>query len=171
LPPGTYADDVLLSPGCYKIRYLDTVSTTTPNSGNDGISWWANPTQGTGYFRVRVNGLLKLIANPDFGGFFEHSFYISHANNIDEVEKTRTLSIYPNPTSSHLNVNFYGFENDEVTVDVINETGSLMASEVFFNDKLNLNKRLLPIEFLSSGVYFVRIIDEGAVKVSKFVKH
>ncbi len=171
LPPGTYADDVILSPGCYKIRYLDTVSTSTPNSGNDGISWWANPAQGTGYFRVRVDGLLKLIANPDFGGFFEHSFYISHANNIDEVEKTQTLSIYPNPTSSRLNVNFYGFENDEVTVDVINETGSLMASELFVNDKLNLNKRTLPIEFLSPGVYFVRIIDDGVVRVSKFVKY
>jgi len=46
-----------------------------------------------------------------------------------------------------------------------------MASELFVNDKLNLNKRTLPIEFLSPGVYFVRIIDDGVVRVSKFVKY
>lgn len=171
LAPGTYSDSIFLSAGCYKIRYLDTVSTTTPNSGNDGISWWANPSQGVGYFRIRVNGTIKLIANPDFGGFFEHSFYISYANGVEDEELTKTLAVYPNPASNKLKVNFYGFREDAVKVEVLNETGKLVQSDSFSNDKFNLNRKELSIGELGPGIYFVRIIDQGTVKVAKFIKY
>ncbi|MBT5401951.1 MAG: T9SS type A sorting domain-containing protein [Crocinitomicaceae bacterium] len=171
LAPGTYSDSIFLSAGCYKIRYLDTVSTTTPNSGNDGISWWANPDQGVGYFRIRVNGVIKLIANPDFGGFFEHSFYISYANSAEDEKQTQTLAVYPNPASDKLKVNFYGFNEDMVRIEVINETGKLVLTESFANDKFNLNRKELAIGKLESGIYFARIIDKEMVKVSKFIKY
>ncbi|MBL4705385.1 MAG: T9SS type A sorting domain-containing protein [Flavobacteriales bacterium] len=170
LAPGTYADSVFLAAGCYKIRYIDTVSLSTPNSGNDGISWWANPTQGTGYFRVRVNGVYELLADPDFGAFFEHSFYIDNTNSVDENEQTRTLSIYPNPTNDNLNINFYGFENDVIQVQVLNESGKLVKSEYMANDRLNLNRKVLETSDLSAGIYFIRFIDKNVVRLSKFVK-
>ena len=170
LPTGTYYDSVFLESGCYKIRFMDTVSNITPFSGNDGISWWANPDQGTGYFRVRVNGVLELIAEPDFGGFFEHSFYISGANDVDEPEHTRTLSVYPNPSFDELNINFYGFESNEIRVEIVDELGGLVLSEVLLNNRLNLNKKSLPVGSLSAGVYFVRVFDKGKVTVSKFLK-
>lgn len=171
LAPGTYADTVYLASGCYKVKYIDTVSTSTPNSGNDGISWWANTAQGSGYFRIRIDGALKLIANPDFGGFFEHSFYIDRSNDVGENDRTRTLAIFPNPTSDVLNINFYGFENDQIEVEVLNESGKLVMKESLNNDKLNLNRKVINTSELGAGAYFVRLIDKNEVKVSKFMKH
>jgi len=167
---GTYADTLFLAAGCYKIVYIDTVSVTNPNSGNDGISWWANSAQGTGYFRMRVNGSYVFLVDPDFGSFFEHSFYIDHANTIYENEKTRTLSIYPNPTSGDLNVNFYGFDNDLIHVQVLNESGKLVKTEYFVNDRSNLNKKKINTDELSAGIYFIRLIDKDEVRLSMFVK-
>ncbi len=166
---GTYYDTILLAPGCYKVRYIDTVSISNPNSGNDGLSWWANTAQGTGYFRLHIGGSYAFIANPDFGSFFEHSFYITGANDIDE-SGTRTLTLYPNPTSDDLNINFYGFQQDQIQVEVLSESGKLVHRESFNNDQMNLNRKVVSTSSLSAGIYFVRILDKDRVMMKKFVK-
>ena len=58
-----------------------------------------------------------------------------------------------------------------VRIEVINETGKLVLTESFANDKFNLNRKELAIGKLESGIYFARIIDKEMVKVSKFIKY
>ena len=53
--------DLSCKPGCYKFKFYD--------SGGDGLSFWANAAQGTGYARfVKMNWVTQIVYfNPDFG--------------------------------------------------------------------------------------------------------
>jgi hypothetical protein len=94
----TYKDTMVLADGCYTLRVTDT--------GEDGLNFWANPGQGSGYFRIRnaeTNAIIKSFGT-DFGGEIYWQFtvgYFVDAEELPQVAKPQ-LTVYPNPTDGEV---------------------------------------------------------------------
>ncbi|MBR9974283.1 MAG: hypothetical protein KFF77_01760 [Bacteroidetes bacterium] len=87
-----YVDTLDLLPGCYELTLFD--------SGDDGISWWAN-NDGDGSFQIRIEGgSLWESLNPDFGKFAKYSFRYSNLVSAQQPPApTEGFDLYPNPAS------------------------------------------------------------------------
>lgn len=102
----TYKDSLFLADGCYHLQVKD--------SGNDGLSWWANTSQGGGsvafYSPVFTFATIKTF-NADFGS--EMNYYFVW-NTVDSVQSACNLltntspkveipdfeyQLYPNPST------------------------------------------------------------------------
>lgn len=80
----------------------------------------------------------------------------------NDVFEKNSLSIYPNPVSDLLNINF---SEDITAIKVTNSLGQSVL------EKSNLAKNpQIDLSSLNSGIYFVEIKSMGQTKVAKFVK-
>ncbi len=72
------------------------------------------------------------------------------------------ISIYPNPTSDYLNVQFTS-ANTTTSFTIIDTKGKSLEKGLF--DRQNL---LIPVQLLSNGIYFLQITHQGRISTSKF---
>ncbi|MBE0643845.1 MAG: T9SS type A sorting domain-containing protein [Bacteroidetes bacterium] len=94
-----YIDTLDLLPGCYRLTLFD--------SGEDGISWWAN-NDGTGYFQIRiVDGNMWESLNPDFGKMASYSFRYSNLVSVGDVaDAAEGFDLYPNPATDRVTLRY-----------------------------------------------------------------
>ncbi len=89
--------------------------------------------------------------------------YGRQALSYEEFKAIDNLSIYPNPTKNLLNVELGNYFN-EVTYTVYNSTGKVISGNLILKDnKIN-------VDFLESGLYFLKIEVENQRKYLKFIK-
>lgn len=139
--------------GCFKIVVKD--------KGEDGLSFWNNAAQGSGFARIRRStGTILKTFQPDFGGSFEYSFTTNWALSEDEITFGTLVNVYPNPSNGQFTVDGKHIEN--ATVSLIDLTGraiqipqEVLGSKIIFNG-LNLTK----------GIYLLQI-EKGDEKVCK----
>lgn len=150
-----YQDNYLLS-GCYKLVVADY--------GGDGLSWWANTAQGSGYVRIKnnVTGQIIKTFQPDFGGGFEYSFSTIQPTDVSVQKNTldAALKLYPNPAQNKFMLEGAGVEGAQILVkDVIGR--SVAVPVVKKQEGLEFNTTSLP-----RGIYFVTITknDESVTK-------
>lgn len=84
---------------------------------------------------------------------------------IEEVANT-SLSIYPNPASNYATVNVSLVEAEEVVVDVVNALGQKVVNVTAQFDA-GTNSFELPVEKLSTGVYYVNVKTSNGVVTEK----
>lgn len=89
---------------------------------------------------------------------------------IDEFAGTmsRSITVYPNPASTIINVEYLAINKANYKIKILNFLGLLMREEdITFND----NKELINIKELSSGIYFLQVYNNqrliGTKKVIK----
>ncbi|MBS1657958.1 MAG: T9SS type A sorting domain-containing protein [Bacteroidetes bacterium] len=121
----TYKDTITLADGCYTLRVTDT--------GEDGLSFWANPYQGSGYFRIRNadNGNMVKNFGSDFGGEIYSQFtvgYYVHAEELPQVTAP-DLTVYPNPTDGEVWADLYLPVREEAQVLITDLAGRPVYSE------------------------------------------
>ncbi|MFZ1729093.1 MAG: LamG-like jellyroll fold domain-containing protein [Bacteroidota bacterium] len=94
-----YIDTLDMLPGCYRVTLFD--------SGEDGVSWWAN-NDGDGYFQIRiVGGALWESLNPDFGKFASYTFRYSNLVGVDEpAVPAEGFDLYPNPAGDRVTLRY-----------------------------------------------------------------
>ena len=82
-------------------------------------------------------------------------------------EPTTNLSCYPNPVRDVLTIEINDFSSDNGLIQIYSENGQLVWEQnTQLQDKINLN-----VDFLSSGIYFVKIISgKKEIRSEKFVK-
>jgi hypothetical protein len=95
-----YKDTLWLANGCYRFELTD--------AGKDGLSWWANSQQGSGFMRFAKKssaGTLKSFS-PDFGSKIEYYFtLLDTVSGIDnEGLMKEELIVYPVPAQEILTV-------------------------------------------------------------------
>lgn len=156
-PNTTYQEDYLLS-GCFTLFVED--------AGNDGLSWWANPNQGTGFVRLKnsQNAIIKTF-QPDFGGGFQYSFSTVDLiiTSLSKNTLGGTLNLYPNPAQGRFVVEGSAVEGAEITVtNVLGQTVNVPHQSN--NDKVEYNT-----SGLDKGIYFVTITKEGKSNTRKVV--
>lgn len=141
-----------------KIKITEVVPTTVINGGDSAIFKTNTFAVSSGsYYFTQVPSLPILVEESK-----ANSPYDSTQN---------TISIYPNPTQSQLNLNLYLIEPSTVKIEIIDAAGKIL----YYNDIGNLDtgshNKIIDVSYLSSGVYILRTyINEQAI-IKKIVLH
>lgn len=142
--------------GCYKFIVNDY--------GLDGLNWWANTAQGTGYVRFRnatTNAIVKTF-NADFGSYFEYNFTANYSLHESPLAFENSIQLYPNPAKDKFSLVGDNLENSSVVVlDVL---GKIADSKSNIQDS--------QVDFCTAnwnpGIYLV-VLSKGKSKTMKKV--
>lgn len=139
----------MLASDCFSVSLFD--------SGGDGLSFWNNPSQGNGYFRIlnANNGIAEMSFNPDFGDNIYQQFTTGFTLPVLELnEPIRAFNIYPNPASDIINTEFSMPLNSQVKIQLVNMLGEIVLSrEVMVTQ--SLEKYSLDVTTVENGIYYV----------------
>lgn len=170
----TYYDTVHLPIGCYNLRIIDT--------GEDGMKWWANNAQGTGYVRLKSATANQFIENfdskwtiagnagqyrGDFGSGINYHFTTGFGLAVNEYSVTNEVFVYPNPAKDQITVDILLAKNEDVQIEVLNLAGQLiykkqLAGFDFYSQKIDLLST-------AKGVYMVNVKTETTTVTRKVV--
>jgi hypothetical protein len=146
-----YKDTVTLAVGCYEFELTD--------SGEDGLSFWANTAQGSGYVRFKKVSPAVIIKSfgSDFGGQVYQQFSVTSALGIEDYvyATSNSLGVFPNPTDGHIYINVDLTEKE----DGIIEIRDLMGKKVYEYQFRNLSAESIEADLsgLPKGMYFVNL--------------
>ena len=100
-------------------------------------------------------------AAPSAGEFFTYNLNCQDLEDaINDVELNKSVSIYPNPATTVLNVVAEGYN----TIEVINLLGqTVYTCNATNSTQINVNN-------LKNGVYFIRVNGENGTTTQKFIK-
>ncbi len=158
-----YKDTFYVAPGCYRFKFFD--------SGDDGLTWWANTAQGNGYARFsRTNVATQYIVfNSDFGSEISYNFRAVPGGTvgIDDVVSQPALSIYPNPSQGKVSVDIALTKPSTVTVEVLNQVGQIVATH--FEKNYTAGIIDMDLSKFTNGVYVVRLKTDDATKTEKII--
>lgn len=150
----TYRDTVNLTQDCYTLLLTDF--------GDDGLSWWANTAQGTGYFRIRsaTSPVILKVFNPDFGDNIYQQFTVNYTVPVNEINGfTSPLEVYPNPAKDLIQVAFSAPQLAQVRVELRNVLGqTLLTQEVTASETKQTIQ--LDVNQFEAGVYYV-VVQSG----------
>jgi hypothetical protein len=142
-----YSDTISFATGCYYVRLFD--------SGEDGLSFWANPGGGSGYFRIKnaSTGATIMSFNPDFGQEIYQQFTVGFSVDIPESAGINDVSIYPNPSKGIANIDLLFDKVSDVNITVFDITGRMIQTQ----QVENVSDKSIQIDLtsLSDGVYYV----------------
>ncbi len=157
----TYRDTMDLAPGCYTLEMQD--------SGNDGLDFWANSSQGTGYLRLfrESNGSLIKNFENDFGKEFRYSFVIDNFTYIQDQGKSIKFNVYPNPTTGKVYVDVDLHNSSDLIVEITDVTGRVISKKTI-NDMFN-NTLFFNLENESKGIYFCKIRSQELTQTKKII--
>ncbi len=79
------------------------------------------------------------------------------------------VKVYPNPVSDYVNIELFGDISRNFRVEIINISGTVVISERMGFTDMYWNTQQIPVEKLSTGLYFVRILSEDGV-ISRIFK-
>lgn len=139
--------------GCYKLIVED--------DGEDGLQWWANTAQGTGYARIKNgNGTVIKTFQADFGAGFEFNFTTNWLLSQNELSFGQMINLYPNPAKGKFILE--GSELEFASVQITDVLGHIIElPQTHMGTKVEVNSSQL-----QAGVYFV-VISNGEQKSVK----
>jgi hypothetical protein len=140
----TFYRDTFNLDGCYTLVVTDL--------GKDGLQWWANPSQGSGFVRLkRTNGTLLKQFQSDFGGGFEYSFTTLSPTGIEKPEQAETYTLYPNPAGDLFYLVGPNLQNARITLTDL--TGRTAQSFVTYQN----SSVIVHTNHLPHGIYLLII--------------
>jgi hypothetical protein len=155
-----YNDTINLPDGCYTIELLDEAAM--------GLTYWAYPAQGNGYLRLfNHEGQLIKNFNSDFGRSIFYTFSIGNVLYIAEPNLDNLISIYPNPFTDEVFVDFediYG----HAQVSVYD-----MAGRQIYKQEVNMHETgnyRIDLPGKAPGMYLVRIVHGDKSIQKKIIK-
>lgn len=125
----------------------------TPNLG--AINWFRIYGVKTGSITTRIDAI-QLLGNSTLS--------------TDNFNKENSLTIYPNPANSEVNINFSLPEPADVGISIINFMGQIVLQNSY-KKKLDTGSHMIkiPVESLVKGVYLARIKINNRVFVKKVI--
>ncbi|MCL9806035.1 GEVED domain-containing protein [Flavobacterium amniphilum] len=144
--------------------WTKTASTTTPVSGSFTIP--ATATLGATRMRVsmKYNGVPTSCEAFSYGQVEDYTINITAAAREDESSESITVNdirLYPNPTSSILNVTSV---SEAATFKVYNVMGQTILDGKIMNGSIDVSR-------LTNGNYIMEISDNGTSTTKRFIKN
>ncbi|PLX05818.1 MAG: hypothetical protein C0598_13800 [Marinilabiliales bacterium] len=140
-----YRDTITLFNGIYDFYMFD--------SGDNGISFWAEPGQGNGSLKFYdIEGDVIKSFNGDFGDRIYNSFYADmylDNNYLNDSNLSFTLS--PNPSNGKFVFSYILIEESDLDIQIYNAEGKIV-----FSEELPIQKsgnETIDINGVSSGIY------------------
>jgi hypothetical protein len=91
------------------------------------------------------------------------------AVSVEENEDVSGVSIYPNPTTDNLNINFVSKEDQNVTINVIGVDGALVFSQNLTNKIGQASKTTVDFANLAKGIYMVQLVGSNSSLTQRVV--
>jgi hypothetical protein len=121
---------------------------------------------------ISLNWTLGKLIVPTFS---KGNVSLSHGYNIklivtaydENLDFRVDIKVYPNPASEYINIQFEEILTDVVSVTMIDSNGKLVMSDVISQ---GMSEKLINIQDLPSGLYYLRLIRGKLVNVYKVVK-
>lgn len=88
---------------------------------------------------------------------------------INELKDLSALSFFPNPVSKMLNIEFTATSEVNYTVVVYSESGKQLYVETAYSS-IGKNRLFISFDEFATGVYFVKILQDGSEKTVPVVK-
>ena len=157
-----YKDTVALTPGCYKLVLTDT--------GEDGLSFFANTAQGSGSLILRKvgGGTLKSF-DADFGSELIYYFTSGFTVGTEELEQEVVAKIFPNPNNGLFQLETDGFIGN-ITLEVFNSLGEKVKVIQRYADAI-ISKTEVDLMDLPTGYYMMTVKDDLSSKTIQVVKN
>lgn len=150
--------------GCYTFTIDDSWGDGLSGSANSGgIS---NGDQGSWTIKANSGAVIVGTGGGDFGDSQSFSF-TNTALSGETFNALDGISIYPNPTSSELNVVMYDGFDASSSYMIYNNLGQVVKS----SNKIEAqNEFIINTSQFSNGIYFLKIEKDGLSKTLKFIK-
>ena len=85
----------------------------------------------------------------------------------DEISQNN-MTVYPNPSSSTINISTGTNSNSLVNITIISSLGTVVYSKDFNNPDKTIN---LDINTLNTGIYIIKVTTDNSTKQQKFIKN
>jgi hypothetical protein len=152
-----YLDTLDLPFGCYSIELTDIEDI--------GLTYWAYPEQGSGYFRLYdLDGNMIKFFNPEFGRTIFYTYHVGEGFYIGEPGIDQLVRIFPNPTDGMVTVDLSGFEGN-ADVRIYNAQGKLMKQE-----NVKAGDLIFDLTGYPAGIYLVEVENAGLIVKKKVVR-
>ncbi len=165
-----YRDTVYLDNNiCFTFEFND--DGTPPASmplNKDGLDWWANSADGSGYIQIRngyTNSMLKNF-NADFGTKHILNFMSTFSMGLnDPGEKSIQLNIFPNPAANgaEIRINAELLSDENYAIVIYDYCGKVVKA---FNG-LNTGTDLI-VKDMAAGIYTATLIQGRQIISQKF---
>ncbi|MCG8575003.1 MAG: T9SS type A sorting domain-containing protein [Flavobacteriales bacterium] len=106
-----------------------------------------------------------------------NNFYLDNINmypasmaGIVDPEVAENLSVYPNPTSDNISIEFFANEGQDYKIEIYTPLGQKVATVFEGPLKAGLNSLDYSTNELSKGIYVVKVETEGRLKTIKLIK-
>ena len=124
-----------------------------------------------GYFlseRISFDSLTIPKADTStFADLFIGKLDISTVATNDNDSKTQQIKLYPNPTNHELTIELEGDKLQDIEITMYNTLGEAVYRSP---KQINVQKKIIDIDMLSPGIYFLELNIDGKRIVEKVVK-
>jgi DUF971 family protein len=158
----TYTEVFTLPAGCYTLKFDD--------AADDGLYYWAAPSNGTGFARMRENGAVRKSFNPEFGKFFKYDFWTDGTLVGNAVDHPERMTIYPNPSSGVFNLELEGFLGTDLQMEVYDMTGRVVWRESAHPGGSGYFKTEIDLSGVARGNYILRLWDGQQMRIRDLVR-
>ena len=166
----TEVPDGLIATGCFTTPFISTlkISANGACGYNDTFN---NCVNGSVYANNKLYffGAFTTVNGDSSMGYINNVNYtpqtdscISFVNGIKEINTVSNIKIYPNPTTSIINIVDESNQFQNATLNITDYLGQVVFSSPF-NSQINLHS-------LSAGMYFLTVKDELNNKTIKIIK-
>jgi hypothetical protein len=157
-----YTEVFSLPAGCYTLKFDD--------AGDDGLYYWAAASNGTGYARMRENGLTRRTFNAEFGKFFKYDFWTDGNLMGNEVQRPEHILLYPNPSAGQFNLELEGFVNAHISLEVYDLMGRAVWQKNIETSNGGWEKTAIDLSNCANGNYLLKIWDGHEMKIRDLIK-
>jgi hypothetical protein len=126
---------------------------------NDEYIWYRNG------IHVPVAAVYTLTSSA--GGPYTGSSYVTGSVDVNETDLISSSSLFPNPASDQVTVDFTLTENKTVSVQIYNALGQKQDISQVAEGMQGLNTMQLNVSGLTEGIYFAQIMLDGNVGVTR----
>lgn len=171
----TYEQEFLYTTtGCYEFKLVDGFGDGILNGAvNPGSHSCTTPngqaSQAMGAISLELDGGI-IFDNIAYGSGVTIPFYFNSTTGTQDITSISGVTIYPNPTSDNLTVEFNSDIASTIRVTAIDLMGRTIKNFGQENLVRGNNQLQLNVSDLVSGTYFLRITQDDAVKTMKFEK-
>ncbi|MDR1726233.1 MAG: T9SS type A sorting domain-containing protein [Bacteroidales bacterium] len=138
-------------------------STLSVSTNPNGLSLTANVTGLNDTTLYYYNIYAKANGITYYGT--ENTFSTCFTNSLTDIENNFQVNIFPNPAKNTVKFDFDGL-NQDVFVSILNINGQKIEE---FGFKANQKSYTMDISKYSSGIYYVRILNDRVNKVNKLI--
>jgi len=135
-----------------------------------GIYVWPNPWPYATTYEGEVAGLKNWLHNrlawldANMPGYCDPTF------NIDYSEADYNISIYPNPATDLISIEYQTFQNSEVGLKIISQQGIVIFSKSLHNQSAGNWTEGVNVTSYKPGVYLIQLTAEGKSYTKRFIK-